>query len=119
MMLIKLRSDGQREVSAIVVGPSLIDLQTMVGGYVEIVPHWKTYQGQLCIAYANEEGKVKGLPFNLEATELWYKQLQYARQQSVTGDILVGDIAIVTGTSAELKQFVDSDESEATEGADP
>ena len=44
--------------------PALEEAQAVVGGYVEIVP---TSHGQLLV---NEEGRLKGLPQNPEASKI-------------------------------------------------
>jgi hypothetical protein len=65
-------------------------MQTCVGGPIEVVPHFTTYMSSRCVAFCNEEGKLRDLPVNKEATMLW-------RQQFNNPDILVGNILIVTG----------------------
>ena len=56
--------------------PGLKFLQTAVGGYIEIVPHFTgfTYEGKRYsrgTAYCNEEGKLKQLDPNIRATAAW------------------------------------------------
>lgn len=68
-------------------GPSLEQLQTAVGGYIELVK--VRYQGRIREAYVNEEGLLKGMPINQKASG-WY-------QDAHTGETcnpLVGNIAI-------------------------
>jgi hypothetical protein len=68
-------------------------LQSMVGGYIESVPHFRSYEGEKCIAFCDEEGKLKGRQINLTATNLWHDQVP-----AIVGhDVLVGDILIVQG----------------------
>ena len=55
----------------------LSELQKVVGGYIETV---NTIDGRLMIV--NDEGKLKGLPFNQEATKL-------IRYDVIVGDVLV------------------------------
>lgn len=79
--------------------PSLSDLQKAVGGCIETIPMFTSYRGKPCVAYCNEEGKLNGLPFNFEATELWVQNAVDNGAMNVT-DVLLGDI--VTGTKTEL-----------------
>ena len=73
------------------------DLQKAVGGgYIETIPYFETYEGQACVAFCNEEGKLNDLAFNLPATVLWHKVL---RSDQRYRDQLVGPIAILTGDS--------------------
>lgn len=68
-------------------------LQQMVGGYIEVVPYFTSYEGERCIAFCDEEGKLKGKSVNAVATNLWYDQFAEIAQ----ADVLVGDIVIVQG----------------------
>jgi hypothetical protein len=54
----------------------LDELQKFVGGYIEILS-----LGAL-VMVVNEEGKLNGLPVNLNATDIWGK------------DVIVGDVLI-------------------------
>ena len=68
-------------------------LQQMVGGYIEVVPNLRSYEGEKCVAFCDEEGKLKGKKTNLTATNLWHEQCP-----AIIGhDVLVGDIVIVQG----------------------
>jgi hypothetical protein len=71
---------------------NLAEMQKLVGGYVQEVPLFGRYKGQACQAYCNEEGKLRNLPVNETATRLWKEQVPGHR-----GDLLVGDIVILTG----------------------
>lgn len=72
--------------------PSLQELQAQVGGCIERVPYFDTYNRAPCVAYCNEEGKLEGLPMNVVATALWYESID-----AVIGDTLVGNVVILTG----------------------
>ena len=61
---------------------SLEELQTVVGGYIEIA---EMQGGEYMVI--NEEGKLKGLPFNENATELYQKKVYQ-------GDFIVGDVLV-------------------------
>ncbi len=64
------------------------------GGYLEIVPLFTAFEGEKCVAFTDEEGKIKQLAVNLEACELWYNQLP---RPLVVADVLVGPLVIITG----------------------
>ena len=72
-------------------------LNDIVGGDIEQVPYWSTYEGEECVVFSDTEGKQKKLPVNKMATEEWY----YARvREGIKGrvkDELRGPIVIVTG----------------------
>jgi hypothetical protein len=71
--------------------PALQELQDIVDGYIEAVPHWDSHMGAPCVVYCNEEGKLRGLPLNKRATALWWEYLG----GGVYNDVLCGDIVIV------------------------
>jgi hypothetical protein len=73
--------------------PALKALQAGVGGYIQLVPYFLCYEGEPCIAFCDEEGKLNGLPVNERATALWHMlEPRFIRQ-----DVLVGPIVIITG----------------------
>lgn len=74
--------------------PTLDFLQSTVGGYIEAVPLFEaTPQGNPCVAFCNEEGKLNGMPLNVEATTEWYRLVPKARGI----DHLVGPIVVIEG----------------------
>jgi hypothetical protein len=73
-------------------------LQAGVGGYIEEVPGFTKFHRKACVAFCNEEGKLKGLPVNSVATNLWRKQTQ-------AGDFLVGNVVIVQGDDAFMESL--------------
>lgn len=76
--------------------PALPDLQAMVGGYIQVVPHFTRFNGEPCVAFCNEDGKLSDDPkINAEANRFWFDQYPAIRGH----DTLVGDIVIVTGDS--------------------
>lgn len=93
--MIVIRVDGTIEATEIVKQPKLEELQAAVGGYLEGVPLLDTYEGADCIAYCNEEGKLKRLPMNVKASRAWNDALT-AKGHSMH-DVLVGDVVIITG----------------------
>jgi len=60
------------------------DINLFVGGLIEAV----TFGDKPYFAYANEEGKLLGLPENKYATELWYN----SGQRILLGDYIAGDV---------------------------
>ncbi len=66
--------------------PNLEELQDMVGGIIQVI---QLEDKQIIV---DEEGKLKGKEFNVEATELW----------NVGYDVIVGD-AVVLSDKAVLK----------------
>lgn len=60
----------------------LAEVQAFCGGYVEVLD---LADGRIMIA--NEEGKIRGLPVNVEATFLF-------RQQRHSGEVVVGDVLV-------------------------
>lgn len=86
---------------------SLKTLQHAVGGYIEAVPYFNSYNGEKCVAFTNEEGKLVGLSPNRAATTLWYQQLMEKfpnLDSNEFGDFLVGNLVIVYGD----QEFMDS-----------
>lgn len=70
--------------------PDLQELHRIVGGYIELVPHWQLYNEQPCVAFCNEDGKGMGLPINMRATAAWYITL--GRR---VDDVLVGNVVLL------------------------
>jgi hypothetical protein len=66
----------------------LKELQKFVGGYIEIVG----LPGTNNIIVLNEEGKIKDLPRNPEATEIWRK---YNHRDYIAGNVLLCDRKLV------------------------
>jgi len=66
---------------------SLQELQTLVGGYIEVV---RTTNGEFMVI--DEEGKLKHKELNIPATRLY----QYGRHDPIVGD------AVVIGTMFEM-----------------
>lgn len=75
--------------------PSLAEMQRAVGGYIEQIPIFRTYQGAPAVAFCNEEGKIYQLPRNERATALW----QESAHRPIY-DHLVGPVLIITGDRA-------------------
>lgn len=74
----------------------LDEVNKLIGGYIELVPLWKTtLQGQRCVVFCDEEGKNKNLPFNAQATAQW--RMAGERNGVQITDVLVGPVLILTG----------------------
>lgn len=69
-------------------GFTLAELQGIVGGYIEMVRLW---DGRVMVV--NEEGLLRGLPFNRDATTLYHLG-------RVTTDPIVGDVLVCTRREA-------------------
>lgn len=64
---------------------SLSELQGFVGGYIKIRPLLGIHSGSILVL--NEEGKLRGLPFNRTATFLY--QVSYGVNDFIVGDVLL------------------------------
>src|SRR3954464_10703617 len=77
--------------------PDIDVLQGAVGGYIESVPHFDSVRimgtRRQCVVFCHEEGKLLGLPFNPEATRLWFEAAPHMEGQ----DVLVGPIVVLWG----------------------
>lgn len=76
---------------------TLETMQKAVGGCIETVPYFTSYEGEKYVAYCDGEGKLKDYPINKVATLLWYDQLHRAGIAPPYADVLVGAVLIVQG----------------------
>lgn len=96
-----------KEVSG---SPSLQLLKEAIGGgLIETVPYFDsiiTHTGQLkkCVAFVDEEGKLKGQAINVMANKLWH-QAQQRRGHAPIQDVLVGKVCIVWGDEAWMREL--------------
>lgn len=74
--------------------PTLEEMQNIVGGPIEIV-----YDDGKVQIICNEEGKIRGLPYNEKATLLWWETLRVNSFYEHHNDVLVGDILILAGSA--------------------
>jgi hypothetical protein len=83
-MAMLLRADGSAEMLQPTNGVNwqLAELQTLVGGYIEV---GRTIDGKYLVL--DEEGKLKRKPLNIAATRLY----QYGRHDPIVGDAVVID----------------------------
>ena len=70
---------------------TLKEMQDAVGGQIELVID----DGETQIV-CNEEGKIRGLSENEEATTLWYRR-HHENSGTPIHDVLVGDVLVLTG----------------------
>jgi hypothetical protein len=91
--LVIIRTNGSVESRSIDSPPDHTALQQAVGGWIEMIPLFNQYSDEPCVAFCDEEGKLKGKVKNERADKLWKSQLPYRSYP----DHLVGDIAIVVG----------------------
>jgi hypothetical protein len=78
------------------------------GGYLELVPYFKSIRHadtmRNCVAFCDEDGKRKNLPYNAIATGWWDISIRRIAGCSCWPDYLVGDIAVVFGD----KEFMEA-----------
>ena len=92
-MSILFHPDGRQEV----VHPQgkvweAAELQRLVGGYIEVVQTWASP----AVLVINDEGKLRGLELNMEATDLM------AREYVAAGDYIVGPAVLCKQSGEEL-----------------
>lgn len=85
-----IKTNGEIVRTELTSPPGLEMLKKAVGGWIESIPYFEKFEGKPCVAFCNEEGKLDSLPFNGIASSLW-------AEAGITEDVLVGDVAIVTG----------------------
>lgn len=79
-------------------------------GWLEAVPLFNRYKGERCVVFADEEGRLKGLPHNAIATALWHETIRAAgmepSQMLLPLDVigLVGPIVIISGDDELLRE---------------
>ena len=91
-----LKVDGSRVVTNYDSPVPLEHLQAAVGGDIEVVPRLTTFEGEACVAFCDEEGKLRQAGVNSQAQALWQEQCPLI----VGLDVLVGDVAFVQGDDA-------------------
>lgn len=106
-MLILRPDEHAPEIKHYARAVTLEELQTAVGGYIEQIPGFYSigFGGTVmnCVALANENGKLKKLPLNEQATWAWEMALQrQGRTLRLAGtddaaDTLCGTIIILFG----------------------
>jgi len=89
------------EVSQLNAPPTLEELRGFIGGgYLEAVPLFKTIVHDNgvhhCVAFCDDEGKLKKLPVNYLASMMW-EQSRMRANYSPVNDLLVGHVAVFIG----------------------
>ena len=75
---------------------TLAEMKKAVGGWIEYA-HDDGETQIIC----NEEGKLRGLPYNEEATKLWYRK-HHEKYGTPLKDVLVGDVLVLTGKARSI-----------------
>lgn len=94
--IVTIKTTGEVSEVDVTTASILPILREIVGGHIEQVPFFDTYDYNNkkvhCVVFCNEEGKLEQLDTNEFATIHWYRSAGRS-----LNDILVGDIAIVFG----------------------
>lgn len=72
--------------------PDLKTLQALVGGLIQLVPHWTMWEGQRAEVWCNENGRIHDLPFNPLATQKWKDVLgkgPFSYEPKLFGDVAI------------------------------
>lgn len=100
--MITIKTNGDIKCDIITKIPDYLTLKSgLDNGLLEIVPMLNTFLGRDCIAFCDEEGKLKNLPPNKKAQEYW--EAAYGRK--ITVDHLVGPIVIIVGPRSWLARM--------------
>jgi hypothetical protein len=97
--------------------PTLDEMRTAIGGgYIELVPWFKTIGVAVgpdamsatimdCVAFCDEEGKLKHLPVNENATSAWEQAVRRITGKSGLDDRLCGTVIILYGDKAFMESL--------------
>ncbi len=85
--------------------PDYTQLQELVGGMIQLVPYYDYYAGKPCVAFCDEEGKLKGLEFNAAATISWAKRFVRAVGYPMRGTIQGPLVVVAADTAQELQEL--------------
>jgi hypothetical protein len=102
----RIPADLSKEESTVEVdSPHILAiLRQIVSGPIELVPMFCVFTVHRtkvkCAVFCNEEGKLKNLPYNQRATELWLECLKFDPH-----DVLVGDVVVVWGDDLFMKEL--------------
>jgi hypothetical protein len=101
--ILQYQADKPKPTVIEIDGPPTLDaLKSAIGGgWLEIVPYFKTIEHgrklRQCVAFCDENGKLRDLDFNPVATFLWDKAMRLDTGVGCNPDYLVGTIAVVFG----------------------
>ena len=93
--MVTIKPDGTLISKQLDATPTLEQLQAVVGGDIEQVPHFHSYGGERCVALCNEHGRMQGLPFNYPAHTQW--EVAVGRTINVGSDGLLGTVVVIYG----------------------
>jgi hypothetical protein len=106
-MVILRPGDTEPEIKEFARAPTADELQTAVGGYIELIPGFISlaFGGTVlnCVAFGDEHGKLDHKPINQGATMAWERALRrrgmslYDDKENKPKDWLVGTIAVLFG----------------------
>lgn len=107
-MLIIRPSESRPETKLYNQAPTLDELRTAIGGgWLELVPYFNTIGVKPpnsaaatvmdCIAFCDEEGKLKHAPFNEDATSAWEQSVRRITGKISVEDHLRGTVLILFG----------------------
>lgn len=102
-VIITLNYDGTRHRLETNDWNILKEVQYIVGGYIQEIPGFDTYAGYQCVAFCNEEGKIKELPVNFMACKAWYEAMDKKGLKTV--DVLCGNVAVVYGDKEFMRKI--------------
>ena len=73
--------------------PTYNQIKEAVGGYIETIPYFRSYNGFVRgVAFAHEEGLIRGFEYNRNASEAWLKALAGQTGVDPSRVHLVGDV---------------------------
>lgn len=98
MVVLQARG-GEQRTDLTEVPDYLVLKAALNGGMLQLVPYFRRYNGSPCVAFCDEEGKIKKLPVNLKANTEWVEQI------GLIDDVLVGPIVIVCGNDKFLDKL--------------
>ena len=95
-LVVVIKADGAVSSSSQPKAPTLGQLQKLVGGLIQEVPHFTRYgEHKRGTAYADEEGLMRGSRYNTKATEAWLVCLHERGGVLARVPRLVGDVVFV------------------------
>jgi hypothetical protein len=87
-------ADDSQPITTRTSAAHLDELQQIVGGLIQSIPHWVEHENRRAEVYCDEEGRLKGKQRNHRATAMWQKVLGDERPFSYPPQ-LYGDVVIV------------------------
>lgn len=97
--IIIIQPNGDRSFKKQDATPNCDTISELIGGLLEIVPHFDRFGSNSCVAFCDEEGKLKGLKLNGAATYLWWSCMAH---EGFRPDTLHGPLVIITADDPAL-----------------